>query len=470
MRFKSFAPNLLPSVHLSHHCHYYYPSTGLPDPQEDHAVIMARFARDCNVSMKEVTRKLELTLGPDTGDLRMRSGLHSGPVTAGVLRGERSRFQLYVYTWRGLWCSVCFPVGPVSHPPFYLRSFHLPLTIKIDRFGDTVNTAARMESNGQRDRIQCSQSTADILTEAGKGHWLKKRDEMVHAKGKGNMQTYWVEVSSSRRDSNDLSTQSGDGVQGKSEIWGANSEIPEVVTARAKHQRLIDYNVDLLAQHLKRVMARRRVLAIAGRRCSQGGHAPKVHAPSTDENEDGKTVLDEVTEVIRLPQFDARSFKQTVDPESIELDAKVMSQLKRYVTIIGAMYRQNPFHNFEHASHVVMSVNKLLQRVVTKENTMFKKNSKKTKQTSQEIASELHNYTFGITSDPLTQFAILFSALIHDADHFGVSNNQLIKEGAPMADKYKGKSVAEQNSVDMAWDLLMEYVWACVSMARASGW
>jgi class 3 adenylate cyclase len=91
---------------------------------------MARFARDCNVSMKEVTRKLELTLGPDTGDLRMRSGLHSGPVTAGVLRGERSRFQLYVYTWRGLWCSVCFRVDHVSHPHLYLRSFLLPLTLK----------------------------------------------------------------------------------------------------------------------------------------------------------------------------------------------------------------------------------------------------------------------------------------------------------------------------------------------------
>lgn len=63
--------------------------------QDDHAILMVRFARDCRAKMNEVTRKLELTLGPDTGDLKMRFGLHSGPVTAGVLRGEKSRFQLF---------------------------------------------------------------------------------------------------------------------------------------------------------------------------------------------------------------------------------------------------------------------------------------------------------------------------------------------------------------------------------------
>ena len=45
--------------------------------------------------MKVTTKELELRLGPETGDLGLRIGVHSGPVTAGILRGERSRFQLF---------------------------------------------------------------------------------------------------------------------------------------------------------------------------------------------------------------------------------------------------------------------------------------------------------------------------------------------------------------------------------------
>lgn len=73
----------------------YVAVTGLPEPRSDHAVVMARFANECLYKMFELTRKLEVELGPDTGDLSMRFGLHSGAVTAGVLRGKRSRFQLF---------------------------------------------------------------------------------------------------------------------------------------------------------------------------------------------------------------------------------------------------------------------------------------------------------------------------------------------------------------------------------------
>jgi len=55
--------------------------TGLPEPQEKHALTMVRFAWDCLIKVSEVTTELESTLGPDTGTLTMRFGLHSGPVT-----------------------------------------------------------------------------------------------------------------------------------------------------------------------------------------------------------------------------------------------------------------------------------------------------------------------------------------------------------------------------------------------------
>jgi len=77
-------------------------------------------------------------------------------------------------------------------------------------------------------------------------------------------------------------------------------------------------------------------------------------------------------------------------------------------------------------------------------------------QDGREASSTLHDHTYGITSDPLTQFVCVMSALIHDADHPGVPNMQLIKENAFLATYYKGKSIAEQNSVDLCWDMLQD--------------
>ena len=74
-------------------------------------------------------------------------------------------------------------------------------------------------------------------------------------------------------------------------------------------------------------------------------------------------------------------------------------------------YNENSFHSFEHASHVTMSVVKLMSRIVAPRNEL---SSTREENCQQDLAATLHDHTYGITSDPLTQFACVISALIHD--------------------------------------------------------
>jgi hypothetical protein len=50
-----------------------------------------------------------------------------------------------------------------------------------------------MESTGARNRIHCSQATATLLESAGKS-WATRRDDLVHAKGKGELMTYRIKL------------------------------------------------------------------------------------------------------------------------------------------------------------------------------------------------------------------------------------------------------------------------------------
>lgn len=98
-----------------------------------------------------------------------------------------------------------------------------------------------------------------------------------------------------------------------------------------------------------------------------------------------------------------------------------------------------------------MSISKLLGRIVAADVAPGEKDYGQ-----GHILARLHDRTYGITSDPLTQFSAVFSGLIHDVDHRGIPNFVLVKEDAELAAMYKCKSVAEQNSVDLAWERLME--------------
>ena len=313
---------------------------------------------------------------------------------------------------------------------FLLRFLLLRLyTINLVSF--SVNTAARMESTGVVNKIQCSQATADLLTTFKKPHWLTPRDEMVEAKGKGMMSTFWVEPKSVAHSVTAGSTAT------RSNSIASGADAMDTTRISSQTERLLNWNIDVLERLLKKIVARRSAIGKEKNdRSTSIINWNRAH---------DKMVLNEVKEVIKLPEYNSKyNDIQNDDPDSIILDNKIRLQLREYVTAIAATYSDaNPFHNFPHASHVAMSVAKLLSRIVGPDQDF-------------ESQQHLHDHTYGITSDPLTQFACVFSALIHDVDHSGVPNSQLVKEDTEVSRVYKGRSVAEQNSINISWNILIE--------------
>ena len=373
---------------------------GLPEPRDDHAIVMARFARDCLFRFRVVSKNLEVQLGPSTADLGVRIGIHSGPVTAGVLRGEKARFQL---------------------------------------FGDTMNTASRIETTGKANRIHISQETGELLQKGGKGHWLQTRHEKVEAKGKGTLNTYWLDLKSAADGhAKEGSSAGGSGIGSDENVAQVEPEQDHQVILDEKASRLVKWNVDILSRYLRKIVARRMASS------TPGEYPHKLVTEEIMDRRQEGTVLDHTQDIICMPTFSEQVEKRRVDPESIKLDEQILEQLNKYVSTMAAMYRENPFHNFEHATHVTMSVVKLINRIVAPDLG------------EGQSAKSVHDHTYGITSDPLTAFSVILAALLHDVDHQGVTNAQLVKEKAVVAAVYKNKSVAEQNSFSLGWSLLME--------------
>ena len=80
------------------------------------------------------------------------------------------------------------------------------------------------------------------------------------------------------------------------------------------------------------------------------------------ERDEGKTVLDEVTEVIDLPRF--KYYRGSPNANAISLPDEAEEQLRKYVAAVSNAYHSNPFHCLQHASQVTTAVTKLLSRVV----------------------------------------------------------------------------------------------------------
>jgi len=113
---------------------------GIPQPRADHAHAIARMGLDMMATIDAYAART-------TSDLTIRVGIHSGSVVAGVIGRKK-----FIY----------------------------------DLWGDTVNTASRMESHGVPGKVHVSAATRDRLA----GEFELEPRGTIDVKGKGPMETY----------------------------------------------------------------------------------------------------------------------------------------------------------------------------------------------------------------------------------------------------------------------------------------
>ena len=214
----------------------------------------------------------------------LRVGLHSGAVTAGILRGDRARFQL---------------------------------------FGDTVNTTTHvLEKVALPNQILVSQQTADRLVQAGKKRWVQP----IAAIG-DSIQLFELNIRVPRRGSvasSAGSTGSGDSVTSvdvEEPVIDKDHDIDGVPPLDEIKKKLVDWNCNQLERLLRQIVANREVLR---RRQSSLEHLHRVARAIGRDS----IPAEEVAEAIQLPEFNTK-LEEARDIDSVMLDDEIIIQVSQ---------------------------------------------------------------------------------------------------------------------------------------------
>lgn len=112
-----------------------------------------------------------------------------------------------------------------------------------------------------------------------------------------------------------------------------------------KSQRLVEWNTDILLRSLHSIVVQRQLRGAIPDAPSKMASAEKnIQKP-------GSMVFDEIADIISIPEYDSMDVMMQ-EQKPVEVDKVVIDQLREYVSCIAGLYRDNKFHNFEHASHV----------------------------------------------------------------------------------------------------------------------
>lgn len=175
-------------------------------------------------------------------------------------------------------------------------------------------------STGVPGKIQATQATATLLIEAGKEHWVRLREDNVHAKGKGVLQTYWI-TPHTKKDASNTSSEAAKGSN-----HNADAVVIKATDTATKnllrHESHIDWIVEMLQEWIRNIIAHRQARNI---------ERQPIIMPKRQQD---RIALDELVEVINLPDFDSTA-AGIPNPSTIQINENIRGLLREYISIVS---------------------------------------------------------------------------------------------------------------------------------------